>query len=240
MNYLKALNPINLLNQKKKKKTTNATSTKKDTRVSSSSSSSHSSPGLSSHVQDANAFAENPNSFVDVVLDKERKYIFTERDYHIISRVNNAIAIVNPFKVLFPNLFVHCKFSASGHYLNIFSSTPKSVDGKKAEAHISFHPINDLYHFKIIAFRKFNLPVPPEGKDYTISFKMHKFIDTEALSATIQPFVNNVETEVECPQPVINLLQLSLDIMVELLNRNRLGGVKTKRRKIKRRTRYNK
>ena len=215
-------------NKKKKKSSV----TKKETRVSRSRSRSRSSSStdLSKQVQLANAFEVNPEPFVNIVVDKERKYIFTESDYTSI--IENAIAIVDPFRQLFPQIFVRCKFSPTGHYLNIFEKRPRgNVDGKKAEAHISFHPINDLYHFKIIAFRKFGLVVPPPGKDYTISFKMHRSIDTNLLSATIQPFVNNVETEVECPPPLINLFQRALDIMVELLNRNRVGGVKTKRRK---------
>jgi hypothetical protein len=39
--------------------------------------------------------------------------------------------------------------------LFLFEKLDTTVDGKKAESYISFHSINDLYHFKIIAFRKF-------------------------------------------------------------------------------------
>lgn len=194
---------------------------------------------LSKEVEHANAFSINPEPFVEITTDRERKYTFTSSDYQVI--LANAPQIIEPFRSIFQNIFVKCKFSQTGHYLNIFSKKPSGdINSKNSAAHISFHPINDLYHFKITAFRMFNLPAPPAGKDYTISFKMHRSLDTNNLSATIQPFVNNVDKEVACPSALIALFQRVLDIMIELLNRSRVGGVKTKRmkRNIKKRTRH--
>jgi hypothetical protein len=182
---------------------------------------------FSRHVQAANDFSLNPEPFKETTINREHKYVFTSHDYQIISQ--KKMQIVAPLLGLFPSLFVKEKISTTGLYLNIFHKKPTGqIDTKKSIAHLSIHPINDLYHFKITAFRQFNLQPPPQNKDYTISFKMHRAQDSRELSATIQPFVNNVETEVVCPAQTTHLFRLILNNMVALLNANR-GGVQTRR-----------
>lgn len=192
-----------------------------------SSSSSSSSIDLAKHVQDANDFSLNTGSFEEVTTNRERKYVFTPEDHLIISQ--RGAQIVEPLKFMFASLFVKGKMLPTGLYLNIFHKKPTGlIDVKKSIAHLSLHPINDLYHFKITAFRQFNLPLPPEDKDYTISFKMHRSIDSGQLTATIQPSVHNKGTEVECPDNIIRLFRNMLDIMVAMLN-GANGGIRTRR-----------
>ena len=220
---------INLFNQGNNNTRKNPRSKKKAPAAAAnfSSSSSSSSDGLLKLVQDANDFSLNPEPFEETTTNRERKYVFTSQDHQLIS--HKKTQIVAPLLGLFPALFVKEKISQTGLYLNIFHKKPiGQIDIKKSVAHLSLHPINDLYHFKITAFRQFNLHPPPTDKDYTISFKMHRSLDSGELSATIQPFVNNVETEAVCPAQTIRLFRLILDIMVSLLNANR-GGVQTRR-----------
>jgi hypothetical protein len=218
-----SLPAVKVATRKKKRKDKKATATTADAKSNSGSSS----DDLLKQVQDANDFSLNDKSFTETTTNRERKYVFTSEDHQIISQ--RGTQIVAPLKLMFPSLFVKGKISPTGLYLNIFHKKPTGlVDVKKSIAHLSLHPINDLYHFKITAFRQFNLPLPPAGKDYTISFKMHRSIDSGQLTATIQPFVNNVETEVECPDYIIRLFRDMLDIMVAVLNANR-GGIRTRR-----------
>ena len=170
----------------------------------------------------------NPTPFEEVAAQNpERKYVFTANDYRTITHY--CIEIVSPFRILFPELFVKEKIIQSGLYLNIFHKKPKKKYSMEDNiAHLSLHPIGDLYHFKINKHNNFNLPEPDNNKKYTISFKMHTNINGR-LSATIQPFVNNKNTEVECPDQIIKLFKDMLDIMVAKLNEN-LGGVQTRRK----------
>jgi len=220
---LTIINPSNKKNKEGTRKKSRQRTGKALTAANSSSGSS--SDEFSKVVQDANDFSLNPEPFEETTTNRERKYVFTPQDHQIIS--HKKTQIVAPFLKLFPLLFVKEKTLPTGMYLNIFHKKPERVDTKSV-AHLSLHPINDLYHFKITAFHQFSLRPPPTSKDYTISFKMHISLDSGELSATIQPFVNNVETEVECPQRTIQLFRDMLDIMVAVLNANR-GGIQTRR-----------
>jgi hypothetical protein len=185
---------------------------------------------LGQRVQEENAFYfDNENTeFVDVekVDNRIRAYTFTQDDFRII--IHYMVPIVDPLKKKLPTLFVKYKLSASGCYLNIFNKNPVEVDTNVA--HISLHSFKGRYHFKIMRPRLFGLV--ENNKNYIIPFKMHRHEDTGELSATIQPFVTNENTEIMCPPNIIVIFRSILDRLVTVLNRpRRRGGVQTRRKR---------
>lgn len=185
---------------------------------------------LSKVIQDANVFYVG-DDFKNVKSNKLEDYELSPADLTIINE--NMQTITNSLRNMINPTFVSRFTSTSGKFLNLFNTKPKNkAQTKDNIAHISFHTLNSLYHFKI---RKPELITPPlepiddPDKKYTITFKMYKHKTTHVISAEIIKGVHNPNTEIECPDEIIETFQFVLDNIVRCLNENR--GGRTRRHK---------
>ena len=99
----------------------------------------------------------------------------------------------------------------SGKYTNII------VSGVKV-AHISYyHHSKDMYHFKIDNPEYYGLPVPRGPQQYTVPFNFHIAPATGAITSTIRQ-IDNPQTEIKCPPPIIQMVRMSLERHVATLH----------------------
>ena len=141
-------------------------------------------------------------------------------------------AIVDSLRSVIKPIIVRYNWSASGSYLNLYNKPPMSMDEELDNiAHLSFHTVNDLYHFKIMKPQLINppLPEPEHDKKYTITFKIYKNKKTSIFSAYIIKGLHNRDTEEECPDKLIETFHFVLDNIVRCLNTPVAG--KTRRHK---------
>jgi len=185
---------------------------------------------LSKVLQDANVFYVG-DDFKNVKSNKLIEYELSPADLGIIA--DNMQSITDSLRTMINPIIVKRQLSAGGEFLNLFNTEPINNAQKRDNiAHISFHSINSLYHFKIRKPERINPPLEPTGHNnvnYTITFKMYKHKITRNISAKVIKGVHNLRTEVECPDELIETFQFVLDNIVRCLNENR--GGRTRRHK---------
>ena len=184
---------------------------------------------LSKVIQDANVFYVG-DDFKNVKSNKLIEYELSDADLNIIA--NNMQSITDSLRIMIKPVIVKYQESVGGVFLNLFNTEPISNAQKRDNiAHISFHLIRSLYHFKIRKPERINPPLVPIGRgmNYTITFKMYKHKTTHNIYAKIIKGVHNSQTEIECPDELIETFQFVLDNIVRCLNENR--GGRTRRHK---------